>query len=52
MSDQDPDNQIVEIELEELERQPVGEGFQRSDYAMLAVLGLVVPALLLIWGWL
>jgi hypothetical protein len=28
-----------------------GEGFTGSDWAWLAVLGIIGPALILIWGW-
>lgn len=34
-----------------LENAPVGAPMTRRDHLHLLVLGLVVPALILIWGW-
>lgn len=36
----------------ELDSAAVGQELNLADYAVLGVLGIVVPALLLVWGWL
>lgn len=36
----------------ELDSATLGRELNRADYALLGALGLVVPAILLVWGWL
>lgn len=36
----------------ELDSAAVGQEFNGADYALLVALGIVAPALLLLWGWL
>lgn len=47
MSDQD----MIELDPADLDAEAVGAELTVADYALLAALGVVVPALLLIWGW-
>ena len=34
-----------------LDSEPLGEALTAGDWVRLVLLGLVVPALLLVWGW-
>lgn len=43
---------VTEKQLEQLDAQPLGQGFQGLDIPYLALLGLVLPAIILVWGWL
>lgn len=47
-----PDDEIVLADRDELDNTPTGDGLQRADVILLVTLGLVIPAILLIWGWL
>lgn len=42
---------VVE-DLAELDAAPTGADLNRRDYVLLFALGLLVPAILLVWGWL
>lgn len=44
-------DETVRVDPAELDHAPVGEELSRADYAVLAALGLVLPAILLVWGW-
>ncbi|WP_170837827.1 hypothetical protein [Streptomyces sp. TP-A0874] len=46
------DEETVLLDPPELDSAPVGEELHRADYLLLAVLGVLLPALLLIGGWL
>lgn len=42
----------LEARITELEREEnQGSGFTGSDWAFLALVGVILPALLLAWGW-
>ncbi|WP_298176964.1 hypothetical protein [Saccharomonospora sp.] len=45
-------DETVLAELSALDTAPVGKEFNRADYVLLLVLGVVIPAVLLAWGWL
>lgn len=42
----------VVTDAAELDAAPTGKDFTTADYLVLAVLGLLLPAALLVWGWL
>lgn len=46
-SDDDYESQIAA-----LDRAPTGAPLERKDYVFLLVTGVVIPVVLLIWGWL
>lgn len=46
-----PDDETVEVQARDLDASPTGRELHAADYALLAVMGLVIPAILLIWGW-
>jgi len=37
--------------IDRLDEAEIGEDLRAYDYWLLAVLGVVLPALLLVWGW-
>lgn len=38
--------------LEEMKKESnLGESFDRQDYVFLFVSGLIIPAIIMIWGW-
>lgn len=46
------DDELVQLDPVALDAMDVGTEFTGIDYYLLAVLGLLVPVALLIWGWL
>lgn len=46
------DEEIIRLNPSELDSVPVGEELRRADYVLLGVLGVLLPVLLLIGGWL
>lgn len=40
----------IEIDLVSLDSAPTGEEYSRGDYVLLAILGIAVPAVLLVLG--
>lgn len=46
------DEEIIVLNPSELDNVPVGEELYRADYVLLGLLGVLVPALLLLGGWL
>ncbi|HKJ95202.1 MAG TPA: hypothetical protein VKA32_06205 [Gammaproteobacteria bacterium] len=36
--------------IDSLQEEPTGEGFRTRDYYLLVLTGIVIPALLLMWG--
>lgn len=47
-----PGEAVALTEPSELDSAPVGKELTRADYLVLGVTGAVIPALLLVWGWL
>lgn len=45
-------DETVDVQASDLDEAPTGEEFRTADYLLLAVLGVVIPVALLIWGWL
>ncbi|WP_180929898.1 hypothetical protein [Streptomyces sp. AJS327] len=46
------DEEIILLNPTELDSAPVGDELYRADYVLLGLLGVLLPALLLIGGWL
>lgn len=46
-----PDDETVEVQARELDSAPTGRELETADYVLLAALGVVIPIILLIWGW-
>lgn len=45
-------DEIVALDPQALDSAPEGREFEGLDYWMLALLGIAIPIVLLIWGWL
>lgn len=41
---------LSEAYIDSLQDHPTGEGFKTIDYYLLALTGILIPALLLMWG--
>lgn len=44
-------NDTLEAEIAALDGAPTGVPMQPRDYIFLAVTGIVIPVILLLWGW-
>ena len=45
-------DEVVEMDLTDLDTEPQGGEMRPQDFVLLFSIGLVVPVILLIWGWL
>lgn len=46
-----PDEETVEVQARDLDTAPTGRELATTDYVVLVVMGVIIPAVLLIWGW-
>lgn len=46
-----PDDETVEVQARDLDTASTGRELEKADYVVLVVMGVIVPAILLLWGW-
>lgn len=47
-----PSEEGLEAYLDSLEQAPEGEDMRARDWVILSLTGVIIPTVLLIWGWL